>query len=155
MEVDELTSSFGAVTMHDSGTAAATIRQQASRPMAVDDLTASFRAVTMRDAGAAAGIPVAPVDPDEPSAGEEACTLRVRFPDGRIICKSFGAGRPVTALFRYCQSALAAGYDGAVGTRPFRLVTLAGGATQEIRPDESPLRDLGMHHCTVHLVFCV
>ena len=61
----------------------------------------------------------------------------------------------MTALFRYCPSALAAGYDGTVGTMPFRLVTLAGGATEEIRPDESPLRDLGLHHCTIHLVFWV
>ncbi|KAE8785889.1 hypothetical protein D1007_40406 [Hordeum vulgare] len=156
MEVDELIASFGAVTMHGTN------RPRASIPAAtVDELTTSLRAVTMHDSDAAVGVrpqvpvPVTPVDHDEPATGEEACTLRVRLPDGRFIYKSFGAGRPATALFRYCHSALTACSGGAAATPPFRLVTLAGGATVEIRPDESPLRDLGLHHCTIHLVFWV
>ncbi|KAM3196165.1 hypothetical protein ACQJBY_072039 [Aegilops geniculata] len=150
MEVDELVASFGAVTMHGSN------QPQASGQAAtVDELTAYFRAVTMHDSGAAAAVPVAPVDQDEPAMGEEACTLRVRLPDGRFICKTFGAGRPATALFRYCHSALAACSGGAAATPPFRLLRLAGGETEEIRPDGSPLRDLGLHHCTIHLVFWV
>lgn len=150
MDVDQLMASFGAVTMQGSN------RPQASVPAAtVDELTAYFRAVTMHDSGAAAAVPVAPVDHDEPAMGEEACTLRVRLPDGQFICKTFGAGRPATALFRYCHSALTASYGAEVGMRPFRLLKLAGGATDEIRPEGSPLRDLGLHHCTVHLVFWV
>ncbi|VAI69280.1 hypothetical protein VPH35_120466 [Triticum aestivum] len=156
MDVDELMASFAAVTMHGSN------RPQASGQAAtVDELTAYFRAITMHDAGATAtirpqvSVPVAPVDQDEPAMGEEACTLRVRLPDGRFICKTFGAGRPATALFRYCHSALAACSGGAAATPPFRLLRLAGGQTDEIRPDESPLRDLGLHHCTIHLVFWV
>ena len=150
MDVDQLMASFGAVTMHGSN------RPQASGQAAtVDELTAYFRAVTMHDSGAAAAVPVAPVDHDEPAMGEEACTLRVRLPDGQFICKTFGAGRPATALFRYCHSALTASYGAEVGMRPFRLLKLAGGATDEIRPEGSPLRDLGLHHCTVHLVFWV
>ncbi|XBI34689.1 hypothetical protein VPH35_120467 [Triticum aestivum] len=156
MEVDELTASFGAVTMHGSN------RPRASGQAAtVDELTAYFRAVTMHDAGATAtirpqvSVRVAPVDHDEPAMGEEACTLRVRLPDGRFICKTFGAGRPATALFRYCYSALTTCSGRAAATRPFRLLKLAGGQTDEIRPDESPLRDLGLHHCTIHLVFWV
>ena len=150
MDVDQLMASFGAVTMHGSN------RPQASVPAAtVDELTAYFRAVTMHDSGAAAAVPVAPVDHDEPATCEEACTLRVRLPDGQFICKTFGAGRPATALFRYCYSALTTCSGRAAATRPFRLLKLAGGQTDEIRPDESPLRDLGLHHCTVHLVFWV
>ena len=150
MDVDQLMASFGAVTMHGSN------RPQASVPAAtVDELTAYFRAVTMHDSGAAAAVPVAPVDHDEPAMGEEACTLRVRLPDGQFICKTFGAGRPATALFRYCHSALTASYGAEVRMRPFRLLKLAGGATDEIRPDGSLLRDLGLHHCTIHLVFWV
>uniref|UniRef100_M8C5W9 Uncharacterized protein n=1 Tax=Aegilops tauschii TaxID=37682 RepID=M8C5W9_AEGTA len=150
MEVDELMASFGTVTMHGSN------RPRASGQAAtVDKLTAYFRAVTMHDSGAAAAVPVAPVDHDEPAMGEEACTLRVRLPDGRFICKTFGAGRPASALFRYCHSALAACSGGAAAAPPFRLLRLAGGQTEEIRPDGSPLRDLGLHHCTIHLVFWV
>ncbi|XBI76372.1 hypothetical protein VPH35_069617 [Triticum aestivum] len=156
MDVDQLMASFGAFTMHGSN------RPQASGQAAtVDELTAYFRAVTMHDSGAAAAVrpqvsgPVTPVDQDEPAMGEEPCTLRVRLPDGRFICKTFGAGRPATALFRYCHSALTASYGAEVRMRPFRLLKLAGGATDEIRPDGSLLRDLGLHHCTIHLVFWV
>ncbi|KQK13721.1 hypothetical protein BRADI_1g12060v3 [Brachypodium distachyon] len=90
----------------------------------------------------------------EPAAmsEEEPCTVRVRFPDGRVLCENFGADRPATELFLYCQSVLVQG-GGAM--RPFRLVRLAGGATNEIRPDGSSFRKFGLHHCTVHLVFYV
>ena len=67
----------------------------------MDELTAYFRAVTMHDSGAATAVPVAPVDHDEPAMGEEACTLRVRRPDGCAIraageadSASSGEGRP-------------------------------------------------------------
>jgi hypothetical protein len=125
--------------------------------MEVDELMASFRAVTMCDSRAAVAAmaaisPPATMDYDEPAMGEEVCTLRVRFPDGWVTCKSFGAARPTMALFRYCHSVLMGG--GAAMLPPFRLVKLAGGATEEIHPDQSSsLQDLGLHQCTLHLVF--
>ncbi|KAM3207043.1 hypothetical protein ACQJBY_062308 [Aegilops geniculata] len=86
----------------------------------------------------------------EPAKGEESCVLRVRFPDGRVTCRSFGAGRPVAALFRYCRSVLLG--EGGAGRRPFRLVKLAGGASDEVRAGSATFRDLGLHRSTVHVV---
>ena len=93
MDVDQLMASFGAVTMQGSN------RPQASVPAAtVDELTAYFRAVTMHDSGAAAAVPVAPVDHDEPAMGEEACTLRVRLPDGQFLLRRGSRDAAVPAL---------------------------------------------------------
>ncbi|KAI4973643.1 hypothetical protein ZWY2020_041424 [Hordeum vulgare] len=82
--------------------------------------------------------------------GEEACVVRVRFPDGRVACRSFGAGRPVAALFRYCRSVLLGA--GGPGRRAFRIVKLAGGSSEEVRAGSASFRDLGLHHCTLHVV---
>jgi hypothetical protein len=86
------------------------------------------------------------------AADQEPCVLRVRFPEGRVLCESFGAGRPTTELYQYCRSVLLAGGATARGAA-FRLVTLAGGASEEVRVSSSTsFRDLGLHHCTVHVV---
>lgn len=90
------------------------------------------------------------VEDDEPAEGEEACRVRVRFPDGRVLCKDFGAKREAAALFRYCHSMVVQG--GTTG-RPFRLVRLAGGASGEIRRADASFEELGLNHCTVHVVF--
>ncbi|KAI4973638.1 hypothetical protein ZWY2020_041419 [Hordeum vulgare] len=89
-------------------------------------------------------------DGREPAKGEEACVVRVRFPDGRVACRSFGAGRPVAALFRYCRSVLLGA--GGPGRRAFRIVKLAGGSSEEVRAGSASFRDLGLHHCTLHVV---
>uniref|UniRef100_A0A0D3F5P1 UBX domain-containing protein n=1 Tax=Oryza barthii TaxID=65489 RepID=A0A0D3F5P1_9ORYZ len=59
-------------------------------------------------------------DYGEAAEGEEVCSVRVRFPDGRVVQKEFGAARPVEALFRYCHRHSVSAAGG--GRRAFRLV---------------------------------
>lgn len=133
-------------------------------PMSMEELAAAFAASVTIDSTAV--VPHKPPNTGgghsnlyEPGIGEEACLMRLRFPDGRVLCKSFGAGRPAAAaLLGYCGSVLAE--LGAVG-RTFRLVRVAGGATSEVDASsggggsaEYSFRDLGLHRCTVHVILC-
>ena len=140
VQMEELVAAFA-----DSLTFSGNDNIAATPPAAVPSLSDDCQEMTSSTDGAE--------DNDgEPAKGEEACVLRVRFPDGRVLCRSFGAGLPTAALFRYCRSVLLAGGASARG-RAFRLVKLAGGASDEVRASSSTtFRDLGLHHSTVHVV---
>ncbi|EAY86047.1 hypothetical protein OsI_07413 [Oryza sativa Indica Group] len=90
-------------------------------------------------------------DYGEAAEGEEACSVRVRFPDGRVVQKEFGAARPVEALFRYCHRHSVSAAGG--GRRAFRLVRFAGAASEEIRRGDATFQQLGLHCWTLHLLF--
>jgi hypothetical protein len=168
MDMEQLVAAFAAMSGNTNPPPAAI-------PVQMEELVAAFAAsLTMSGNDNQAAPPPAAAVPDqccdnpettsteaseedddedrEPAKGEEACVLRVRFPDGRVICKNFGAGRPTVALFRYCRSVLLAG-GAATRGRAFRIVRLAGGASGEVRASSSTsFRDLRMHRCTVHVV---
>jgi hypothetical protein len=165
MEMDQLVAAFAAMSGNNNPPPAA-------HPAQMEELVTAFAAsLTMSDhdnlAAAHSGAAVpnqccdyqettstegARNDDRKPAKVEEACVLRVRFPDGHVIRKSFGAGRPTAELYRYCRSVLLAG-GSAAQRRPFRLMRLAGGASDQVRTSSSTsFRDLGLHHCTLHVV---
>ena len=138
-QMEELVTAFGASLTMSGNVDHSTALPVSNLPHDYQDTSASTHAAAQDDDG-------------EPAKGEEACVLRVRFPDGRVHCRSFGAGRPIASLYRYCRSVLFAGGADVRG-RAFRLVRLAGGASDEVRAGSSTsLRDLGLHHCTLHVV---
>jgi hypothetical protein len=166
MEMDQLVAAFAAMSGAGNNNP-----PPAAHPVQMEELAAAFTAsLTMSGNDNLAAPPPAAVpnqcynhqettsakgaqdDNRAPAKVEEACVLRVRFPDGRVVCKSFGAGRPTTDLYRYCRSVLLAGGSAAQG-RTFRLMRLAGGASDQVHPSSSTsFRDLGLHHHTVHVV---
>jgi hypothetical protein len=172
MEMEQLVAAFASsVTMsgNDNNNLPVPDPPPAAQPAQMEDLVAAFAAsLTMPGNDNHAALKPVPNlshdnqetttastdgaeedDDGEPAKGEEACVLRVRFPDGRVRCRSFGAGRRTATLYRYCRSVLFAGARG----RAFRLVRLAGGASDEVRAGSSKsLRDLGLHRSTVHVV---
>uniref|UniRef100_A0A0D9YSZ2 UBX domain-containing protein n=1 Tax=Oryza glumipatula TaxID=40148 RepID=A0A0D9YSZ2_9ORYZ len=143
MEMEQLTARFNdAVAVRGSNQLATGMEMAAAPGRGADDdmeeLVARLVDVTVCDDGPAA-------------RGEAACAVRVRLPDGRVFDRVFGAARPVAALFRYCGAAVAA--CGMAG-RPFRLVRLAGGASEEIPPrGDASLQDLRLDRCIVYVVF--
>uniref|UniRef100_A0A0E0K0H2 UBX domain-containing protein n=1 Tax=Oryza punctata TaxID=4537 RepID=A0A0E0K0H2_ORYPU len=92
---------------------------------------------------------------EDAAEGEDACSVRVRFPDGRVVHKEFGATRPVAELFRYFHRHSMAGFEG--GRRrtgwAFRLVRFAGKASEVIRCGDATFQDMGLHRWTLHLLF--
>uniref|UniRef100_A0A0E0NFN5 UBX domain-containing protein n=1 Tax=Oryza rufipogon TaxID=4529 RepID=A0A0E0NFN5_ORYRU len=90
-------------------------------------------------------------DYGEAAEGEEACSVRVRFSDRRVVQKDFGAARPVEGLFRYCHRHSVSAAGG--GRRAFRLVRFAGAASEEIRRGDATFQQLGLHCWTLHLLF--
>jgi hypothetical protein len=171
MEMEQLVAAFASsVTMsgNDNNNLPVPDPPPAAQPAQMEDLVAAFAAsLTMPGNDNHAALKPVPDlshdnqeamastdgaeedDDGEPAKGEEACVLRVRFPDGRVRCRSFGAGRRTATLYRYCRSVLFAGARG----RAFRLVRLAGGASDEVRAGSSKsLRELGLHRSTVHVV---
>uniref|UniRef100_A0A0E0CL83 UBX domain-containing protein n=1 Tax=Oryza meridionalis TaxID=40149 RepID=A0A0E0CL83_9ORYZ len=90
-------------------------------------------------------------DYGEAAEGEDACTVRVSFPDGQVVQKDFGAARPVEGLFRYCHRHSVSAAGG--GRRAFRLVQFAGAASEEIRRGDATFQQLGLHCWTLHLLF--
>jgi hypothetical protein len=151
MGIDQLVAAFAAMSGSNSPPPAA-------HPAQMEELAAAFATSLtmsghdnpvqeMTSTGAAQD------DGRQPTEVEEACVLRVRFPDGQVVCQSFGAGRPTTELYQYCSSVLLAGGAAARGMASFRLVRLAGGASEEVRVSPSAsFRDLGLHYCTLHVV---
>ncbi|CAM0953560.1 unnamed protein product [Alopecurus aequalis] len=162
MEMEQLVAAFNAsVTM--SGNNNRAVPPPAAHPAHMEELVATFAAsLTMSgNVHDPAALPHAYQETDgataaddgvSPKGEEEACVLRVRFPDGSVHCRSFDAARPTAALYQYCRSVLCAGGAHLRGWA-FRLVRLAGGASDEVRDSSSTsLRDLGLHHCTLHVV---
>uniref|UniRef100_A0A0E0K0D0 UBX domain-containing protein n=1 Tax=Oryza punctata TaxID=4537 RepID=A0A0E0K0D0_ORYPU len=99
-------------------------------------------------------VPLA-VEEEDAAEGEDACSVRVRFPDGRVVHKEFGATRPVAELFRYCHRHSVAGVEGGRRRtgRAFRLVRFASKASEVIRCGDATFQDMGLHRWTLHLLF--
>jgi hypothetical protein len=82
--------------------------------------------------------------------GEKSCKLRVRFPDGQVLTKEFGAKCSVTALFAFCRSSVANNGE----EKPFRLMRFTGGSMQQISHENVSFEDLGLHMSTVSVALC-
>jgi hypothetical protein len=108
-------------------------------------------AITARKQGeAVAAAAAAPIGEERTPGGEKACKLRVRFPDGQVLTKEFGAKCSVTALFAFCRSSVANNGE----EKPFRLMRFTGGSMQQISHENVSFEDLGLHMSTVSVALC-